>query len=54
MVNDTGCPGQLVAEAVTVIVAVMGALPVLIAVNDGIFPLPLAAKPIDGALFVQL
>ena len=39
---------------VTVIVAVTGAVPVLVAVNDGIFPAPLAANPMDGALLTQL
>lgn len=35
-------------------VAVTGALVVLMAVNAGIFPVPPAAKPIDVLLFVQL
>jgi hypothetical protein len=39
---------------VTVMVAVMGVLPVLTAVKNGISPEPLAGKPIDGVLFVQL
>ena len=39
---------------VTVIVAVTGAVPVLIALNEAILPLPLAARPMDGVLFVQL
>ena len=42
------------AEGETVIVATTGALVVLIAVNEGIFPVPLAARPIDVLLFVQL
>ena len=54
MVNVSGMPGQPAADGVTVIVAVTGALLVLIAVNAGIFPLPEAAKPIDVLLFVQL
>jgi len=54
MVNVCGVPGQPAADGVTVIVAVTGALLVLIAVNAGIFPLPEAAKPIDVLLFVQL
>jgi hypothetical protein len=37
-----------------VIVAVTGALVKLIAVKEAIFPVPLAANPIDGSLFVQL
>jgi hypothetical protein len=35
-------------------VAVTGAVVVFVAVNTGRFPTPLAAKPIDGVLFVQL
>ena len=45
---------QLFADGITVIVAVIGALVVFVAVNDGIFPLPLAAKPMEVLLFVQL
>ena len=47
-------PGQPLARGVTVIVAITGALVEFVAVNDGIFPLPLAAKPIEVLLFVQL
>jgi len=54
MVNVWAAPGQPAADGVTVIVAVTGAVPVLIAANAGIFPLPDAAKPIDVLLFVQL
>ena len=54
MVNICGNPVQPLAEGVTVIVAVTGVLPGLTAVKAGIFPLPLAAKPIDGLLFDQL
>jgi hypothetical protein len=36
------------------IVAITGDVPALIAVNDGISPLPLAARPIDGKLFVHV
>ena len=39
---------------VTVIVAVTGALVAFVAVNDAISPVPFAANPIDGVLFVQL
>ena len=42
-----------VKDGVAVIVAVTGAAPVLTAVNAGILPFPEAARPIDGALFVQ-
>jgi hypothetical protein len=47
-------PLQLLAAGVIVIVAVTGAVPLLIAVNEGMSPEPLAAKPIDELLFVQL
>jgi hypothetical protein len=39
---------------VTTIVATTGAVPAFIAVNDAIFPDPLAARPIDGWSFVQV
>ena len=52
--NVCGFPEQLFAVGVTVIVATSGVPPVLTALKDGIFPVPLAASPILGALFVQL
>lgn len=57
IVKISGVPVQvtpLVYAGVTVIVAVTGVVPVLVAVNDGRLPVPLAARPIDGVLFVQL
>jgi hypothetical protein len=54
MVNVCGAPGHPAADGVTVIVAVIGAFVELVAVNDGIFPLPVAASPIEVLLFVQL
>jgi hypothetical protein len=36
-----------------VIVPEIGAFVVFVVVNEGIFPLPLAAKPIEVLLFVQ-
>jgi len=54
MVNVCGVPGHPAADGVTDIVAVTGALVKLMAVKAGIFPLPEAAKPIVGLLFVQL
>ena len=58
MVNVMGVPVQLkpalVITGVTVIVAVTAKDVLFIAVNDAIFPLPFAAKPIDGVLFTQL
>jgi len=41
-------------EAVTVIVATIGVAPALVAVKEGILPVPLAARPIPVALLVQL
>ena len=43
----------LVNVGVTVIVAVTGEVPALIAANEPIFPVPLAASPIAGVLLVQ-
>ena len=58
IVNVDDAPLQLIPPlvntGVTVIVAVTGVLPVLMATNDGIVLLPLAPNPIDGLLFVQL
>lgn len=47
-------PPGMVTLGVTVIVAVTGTNVALVATNDGILPVPLAAKPIDVVLFVQL
>ena len=54
MVNICGKPVQPFADGVTVIVAVTGALVILTALKAGIFPVPLAANPIEVLLFVQL
>ena len=58
MVNVLEVPTQLtpplVKVGVTVIVAITGVVVVLLATKVGIFPVPLAAIPIDGALFTQL
>ena len=54
IVKDCGAPGQPAAEGITEIVAVTGALVLLMAVNAGIFPLPLVANPIEVLLFDQL
>jgi hypothetical protein len=40
--------------AVAVIVAVIGVLPVLIAINDAILPVPMPTNPIAGLSFTQL
>ena len=58
IVNVVAVPTQLtpllVNVGVTVIVAITGAAVILVATKVGIFPVPLAAMPIDGAVFVQL
>ena len=54
MVNILAAPGQPLMVGVTVIVATAVLAPLLVAVNDGIFPVPLAAKPIAVLLLVQL
>jgi hypothetical protein len=54
MVKVTDEPEQPAATGVTVIVAVIGALVVLVAVKLGMLPVPAAAKPMLGVLFVQL
>ena len=57
IVKVCGVPGQLavplVKVGVTVIVAVTGDVPPLVAVNDPMFPVPVAARPIDVVLLVQ-
>jgi len=54
IVYEEGIPGQAAAEGVTVIVAVIGAVPALVAVNEGTFPFPPAPNPIDVLLFVHV
>ena len=54
MVNVRGVPVQPFADGVTVIVAVTGAVPVLVAVKLAILPVPLAPRPIVVLLLVQL
>jgi hypothetical protein len=54
MVKVMGAPGQPLALGVTVMVAVTGALVVLVALKLAMLPFPLAARPMDGVLFVQL
>ena len=57
-VKDTGVPVHvfppLVKTGVTVIVAETDALPVFMAVNGAMVPVPLAASPMDGFVLVQL
>jgi hypothetical protein len=47
-------PPALVYVGVTIIVAVIGAVVVLVAMKDAMLPNPFAANPIDGVLFTQL
>ena len=55
MVNIMGVPLQFVPfNGVTVIVAVIGLLVLFIALNEGILPVPLAAKPMPGVSLTQL
>ena len=54
MVNVTGVPLHPFADGVTVIVAVTGVVPILVAVNTGIFPVPFAPSPIEVLLFDQV
>jgi hypothetical protein len=55
MVNVCTGPGQLLAVGVTVNIPLVGAEPVLVAVNEAIAdPLPLKPMPIVELLFVQV
>jgi hypothetical protein len=57
--NVTGAPVQVVPvegfiDGVTVMVAVAGVDPALIAVNEGRSPVPPAARPMDGLLLAHV
>lgn len=54
MINVFVLPGQLLAVAVTEIVALMAALLLFTAMNEGMLPFPFCARPILVSLFVQL
>lgn len=54
ILNDTGVPKQVLENGVTVIREEIGAVELLLALNDVIFPVPVAVKPIPILLFVQL
>lgn len=58
IVYVTGLPVQVtppvVYTGVTVMVATTGILVTLVAVKAAILPVPLAARPMEGVLFVQL
>jgi hypothetical protein len=47
-------PGHPFIDGVTVMVAIIGFVPLLMAVNWGISPIPLAPIPIAGLLLIQL
>ena len=53
IVYEFGVPGHPAQVGVTVIVEVIGVVPVFIAVNDGTLVIPLAAKPIEVFEFVH-
>jgi hypothetical protein len=54
MVKVETVPAQLFAVGVMEIVPEIGEFVVFVAVNEGTFPLPLAAKPIDVLLFAHV
>ena len=54
MVKVIGVPVHPFADGVTVIVAVIGDVVALVAVNEGMSPDPLAARPMAVLLFVQV
>jgi len=55
IVKVIGAPEQLLAAGVTVIVAVKGEVPLLVAGNDGIVEvIPLAANPIPVLSLAQV
>ena len=54
IVNICAAPEQVLADGVTVTVAVFIALVMFVAVNEAMSPEPLAARPIVASLFVQL
>ena len=50
---ETGTPAQPFAAGVTVMIAVIGNAVLLVPVNEGALPVPLAARPIDASEFVH-
>jgi hypothetical protein len=54
IVYEFGVPAQPFTVGITVMVAVTGLLPVLVAVNASTLPVPLATRPIDGSELVQV
>ena len=54
IVNVSAVPEQLFADGVTIMVADAAVVPVFVAVNEPILPVPDDARPIDVFVFVQL
>jgi hypothetical protein len=54
MLYEDVVPVQPFAVGVITMVAVIGVAPVFVAVKEGIFPDPLAARPMAVLLFVQV
>ena len=54
MLKETGAPEQPLIVGVTVIVPVIATVPVLVAVKEEIFPVPLAGKPMSVLVFIQV
>ena len=53
MVKDKGVPAQPFALGVIVTVAITVVEPLLVAVKEGMFPVPLAASPMEGMLLTH-
>ena len=54
IVYETGTPEQPFAVGVIVTVAVTGSAVLFVPENDGVLPAPVAERPIEGSVFVQL
>jgi hypothetical protein len=54
ILNVMELPLHDVVDGVTVIVATITVCPLLMAVNDGMSPVPVAGRPIAGLSFVQV
>lgn len=54
MEKDEGVPAHPFAVGVIVMVEIIGDVVELVAVKDGISPVPFAARPIEVLLLVQL
>lgn len=54
MVKVWVAPVHPLADGVTVMVAVTGAVPLFTAAKAGILPVPEAASPMEGCVFVQV